>query len=85
MVQAILKRLAELLAATGTGTVPKAQFAAWSEYSLTGGGFNNGLGQLRSAALIATPANGTVTLSQAGFRIPTRPWCMLLQSPIAGG
>lgn len=64
--QRILNRLAELLAATGAGAVPKAQLAAWSEYSPTGGGFNNYLGQLRSAGMIEYPANGTVTLSQAG-------------------
>jgi hypothetical protein len=62
----ILSRLVELLNATGCDSVPKEQLAAWSEYSPTGGGFNNYLGSLRSAGLIDYPQPGMVAITEAG-------------------
>ena len=62
----ILSRLVELLNATGCDSVPKEQLAAWSEYSPTGGGYNNYLGSLRSAGLIDYPQPGMVAITEAG-------------------
>ncbi len=65
----ILSRLVELLNATDSATVPKEQLAAWSEYSPTGGGYNNYLGSLRSAGLIEYPQPGMVTITEAGAEL----------------
>jgi hypothetical protein len=62
----VLSRLAELLQITGNGSVPKEQLAAWSEYSPTGGGYNNILGKLRSAGLIDYPQQGMVAITDSG-------------------
>jgi hypothetical protein len=62
----ILSRLVELLEARGVERVPKAQLAAWSEYSPTGGGYANYLGGLRSMGLIDYPAPGLIAITDTG-------------------
>jgi len=62
----VLSRLVELMECTGAARVRKEQLAAWAKYSPNSGGFNNYLGQLRSAGLIDYPSGGYVTVTSAG-------------------
>lgn len=62
----VLSRLVELLECTGAESVKKEQLAAWAEYSPNSGGFNNYLGNLRSAGLIEYPSGGYVTITDDG-------------------
>lgn len=61
----ILTALAELRS-IGQDRPPKAMVAAWARYSVNGGAFNNPLGKLRTAGLIAYAPGNLVELTDAG-------------------
>jgi hypothetical protein len=61
----ILKALAEL-EAIGRESASREMTAWWSGFRPTGGGFNNYLGNLKTAGLIDYPGQGMVRLTDAG-------------------
>jgi hypothetical protein len=70
--QKVLDALA-WLAAAGIEPASKQQLGWVAEYKPSGGRFNNLLGQLRGAGLIAYPTAGTVMLTSAGAAIADDP------------